>query len=237
MLEPQPAATVMIARENLGDIEIFMLRRSSRSTFMPDVFVFPGGRVEAQDATPRARERMTGSTPPPDASVVFAAVRETFEECGLLFATRALDAARLDGERERVLAGTLTFTEMLHELNTRVDAGALRYFSRWITPPVETRRFDTSFFVARAPKGQAARADACETHDGLWITPRDALARCAQGAFALIFPTIKHLERLSAFNSIDALLAYAANKPIQAVTPSAEAGRAFAIPPALEGVW
>jgi 8-oxo-dGTP pyrophosphatase MutT (NUDIX family) len=220
MTEPQPAATVMVARESNDGIEVFMLRRSSHSAFMPDVFVFPGGRVD-----------------PADSAHVFAAARETFEECGLLFAIPPLDFPAVSAARERLLARTLTFVELLEATGTFVDGDALRYFSRWITPPLETRRFDTHFFVARAPAGQAAQADAMETHDGIWIRPGDALDRAAAGTFRIIFPTIKHLERLREFDSIDALLAYTSEKTIAPVMPDVGDGRRLTIPPLLEGVW
>jgi 8-oxo-dGTP pyrophosphatase MutT (NUDIX family) len=236
-MEPQAAATVMIARESAGGIEVFMLRRSSRSAFMPDVFVFPGGRVEAQDGAAVARGLLAAAAPGVDPAWVFAAARETFEECGLLFAERVAEAAALAAARARVAAGELTFAALLGEFGTRVDAGALHYFSRWVTPPLEARRFDTHFFVARAPAGQAACADARETHDGIWIAPREALARRAAGSFALIFPTIKHLERIAAFASPDALLRYSAQKAVRTVMPEIDAQRALIIPPALEGVW
>jgi 8-oxo-dGTP pyrophosphatase MutT (NUDIX family) len=237
MMEPQAAATVMIGREASAGIEFFMLRRSSRSAFMPDVFVFPGGRVEAQDRTPAAQRQLAGATQAIDSACVYAAIRETFEESGLLFAARAVDEPALAKARVRVAARTCTFADMLDELDTRLDAAALRYFSRWVTPPLETRRFDTHFFVARAPAGQAARADAVETHDGVWITAGDALARFASGSFALIYPTIKHLERVAGFGTLDALLDYAARKPIHPIVPSAQDDRTFTIPAGLEGVW
>jgi 8-oxo-dGTP pyrophosphatase MutT (NUDIX family) len=236
MPEPQPATTVMIARHRRTTIEFYLLRRSSRSAFMPDVYVFPGGRIEPHDAAPRAREQLAGETNSPEPAWVYAAARETFEECGLLFASRPVDAPRLAEQRGRLLAGTTTFTELLDALDTGIDAAALRYFSRWITPSAEPRRFDTHFFVARAPDGQVASADAQETHDGQWIAPREALARSAAGDFALSLPTVKHLERVGAFDDIDALLAYAAQKPVRTVMPEPTDGR-FAIPAALEGAW
>jgi 8-oxo-dGTP pyrophosphatase MutT (NUDIX family) len=237
MIEPQAAATVMIGRDSRAGIEFFMLRRSSRSVFMPDVYVFPGGRVEAQDRSLAAR-RQADSTPlSPDPAYTYAAARETFEESGLLFAADPVDERALAAARRRILAGTHTFAELLDELDTHVDTDALRYFSHWVTPPFETRRFDTHFFVARAPVGQAALADASETYDGRWIVAAEALAGHANGTFALIYPTIKHLERLAAFPTLDLLLDYTARKSIHTVMPSIEPDRTFAIPPALEGVW
>jgi 8-oxo-dGTP pyrophosphatase MutT (NUDIX family) len=237
MTEPQPAATVMVARESNDGIEVFMLRRSSHSAFMPDVFVFPGGRVDPADSAPEALRRLAGTRGAVEPAHVFAAARETFEECGLLFAIPPLDFPAVSAARERLLARTLTFVELLEATGTFVDGDALRYFSRWITPPLETRRFDTHFFVARAPAGQAAQADAMETHDGIWIRPGDALDRAAAGTFRIIFPTIKHLERLREFDSIDALLAYTSEKTIAPVMPDVGDGRRLTIPPLLEGVW
>lgn len=240
MSEPQAAATVMIAREHDLGIELFMLRRNSRSAFMPDVFVFPGGRVEPGDAGSDAARRLSGAAATADAADaahVYAAARETFEECALLFATAPVDAGELAAARARLCGGIRSFADVLDELRVRIDARALQYFSRWITPPGEARRFDTRFFAARAPRAQVALADASETHDGVWIAPRAALARHAAGSFALILPTIKHLERVSAFDSVDALLAYAASKPIHPVMPDLDAAHAFRIPPALENVW
>jgi 8-oxo-dGTP pyrophosphatase MutT (NUDIX family) len=237
MLAPQPAATVMIARQNGEVPEFFMLRRNSRSAFMPDVFVFPGGRVEAGDTTAEACAQLDGAAAGIEPAWLYAAVRETFEECGLLFTDAVVAADALAAGRADVLAGTRRFAQVLADLGARIDASALRYFSRWITPPLESRRFDTHFFVARAPAGQIAQADARETHDGIWITPREALAQHAAGAFALIFPTIKHLERIAGFASIDALLAFAASKSVYAVMPHADGERGFAIPAAIEGLW
>jgi 8-oxo-dGTP pyrophosphatase MutT (NUDIX family) len=235
MDEPQTAATVMIARENESGIELFMLRRNSRSAFLPNVFVFPGGRLEAQDAAALA---LTADVAPPlDPVVVYAAARETFEECGLLFATKRTTNVQRAAARAGVLAGTHSFAELLIELGAQVDGRALRYFSRWITPPTEGRRFDTHFFVARSPADQVAQADAIETHDGLWISPSEALDRSMAEAFALSFPTIKHLERVRAFDSVETLLDYASSKPKQTVMPNVGADRTITIPAELEGIW
>ena len=116
------------------------------------------------------------------------------------------------------------------------DAGALTLFSHWITPPSEPRRYNTHFFFAAAPADQAALADADEMHDGIWIGPTRALEQYRNGTMHLVYPTIKHLERLANFDSIEAALAYAKSKPIVTIMP-ADAGEDFAIPPLLEGAW
>jgi len=106
-----------------------------------------------------------------------------------------------------------------------------------VTPPVESRRFDARFFVARAPLDQAAEADASETHDGRWIVPRVALDENRDGRMAMIFPTIKHLERLAVFDSVDAVMDYARTKDIIPVAPEVLARASFGLPPELEGKW
>ncbi len=260
------AATVILVR---SAFEVYLTRRSARSAFAPDAFVFPGGTIEEQDASAAARERTLGlddariarefraeispaleSTEPPiDAGVaralLVAALRELFEEAGVLLARtssgEALDAGELDraaiaAERERVRRGDLAFSEFLRSHDWYADANALSLFSHWITPRSEPRRYNTHFFLAVAPPDQAALADASETHDGVWIVPGDALARRTRDEMHLVYPTIKHLERLSAFDSVDAALAFARSKPIVTIMPN-ESAEDFEIPAALERVW
>jgi 8-oxo-dGTP pyrophosphatase MutT (NUDIX family) len=115
---------------------------------------------------------------------------------------------------------------------------ALVRFSHWITPPSEARRYDTHFFLAVAPPDQIARADASETHDGVWISPARALARFREGSMHLVYPTIKHLERLLPFESIDAVINFALSKPIVTIVPDpAPGGDGFVIAPELEHAW
>jgi 8-oxo-dGTP pyrophosphatase MutT (NUDIX family) len=260
------AATVILARPNL---EVYLARRSTGSAFAPNAFVFPGGTIESADASAAAQRRTLGleperlarefraeiasdlrsSEPPtePDAAraLLVAALRELFEEAGVLLARTAAmrpiaaDAAeweRVNDERARVRGGSLGFADFLDAHDWYADARELMLFSHWITPPSEPRRYNTHFFFAAAPPEQAALADAFEMHDGIWIAPSDALARHRRGEMHLVYPTIKHLERLSAFESLDAALRFARSKPIVTVMPNDTADD-FAIPPRLEGAW
>jgi 8-oxo-dGTP pyrophosphatase MutT (NUDIX family) len=188
MSAPRLAATVILARPSSNGFEVYLTRRSSRSGFAPDAYVFPGGTLEPQDGQP------------PDA-LRNAAVRELFEEAGV-----------------------------------RIGAAQLIAFSHWITPPSEPRRYDTHFFFARAPDDQVAQADAVETHDGIWISPADALRRYRDGLLHLVYPTIKHLERLCAFASLDEALEFARNKTIHTMCPT-DAGDSFEIPAEFENAW
>jgi 8-oxo-dGTP pyrophosphatase MutT (NUDIX family) len=257
------AATVILARPKF---EIYLARRSGGSTFAPNAFVFPGGTIAEQDASTAAQQRTLGlersriarefraaispdlaSSEPPvgvdDArALLVAAVRELFEEAGVLLA-RAADGHAIDrpwdemqAERALVQNGTVTFSDLLERHGWYADAQALTLFSHWITPPSEPRRYNTHFFFASAAADQAALADAFETHDGVWIAPADALERYRRGTMHLVYPTIKHLERLSAFASVEDAQAFARSKPVITIMPT-DAGEDFEIPQPLESAW
>jgi 8-oxo-dGTP pyrophosphatase MutT (NUDIX family) len=238
----------MLARETAGALEVFMLRRSARSAFLPEVFVFPGGAVDEDDRIV-ARSRLlrgdvstAGDREPSEPAFEVAALREAFEEAGILLAANpsgtpaTIDPERLRGARAALLAGEETFANLLAQLDVVLDARALWHFSRWITPPSEARRFDTHFYCCRAPLEQHGSSDEIETHDGLWIAPAEALRRNAAGTFPMIFPTIKHLESIAVFTTIERLAEYARTKPIRAVNPIVDESRRFSVPPEL-GAW
>ena len=270
MKELRKAATVILARPARNGLEIYLTRRSARSAFAPDAYVFPGGTVDAADGSEQALARTIGlqaerlsaqfsavsprelpnPLPPLDLvqarAVSFAALRELFEEAGVLVVCRAdgttvdaqmLGAPALHEERMRVCDGTLPFAAFLERHDWYADARALTLFSHWITPESEPRRYDTYFFVATVTADRAARADAVETHDGIWAAPATALARFHAGDLHLVYPTIKHLERLRAFASVEDLAAFAARKPILTILPTASPAEGFEMPAALEGVW
>jgi 8-oxo-dGTP pyrophosphatase MutT (NUDIX family) len=253
-------------------IEVFMLRRSEASHFVPDVYVFPGGTVDQGDLSEEALERACGveqeriaeqfraenepsfpapqGSPPPReaAGLLIAAVRELFEEAGVLLASTRdgvpladADLApyrdRLHAARGLVHAGQLPFAELLEEIDAYANARALTLFSHWITPPKFSRRYNAHFFLASALPDQAATADTIETHDGVWIAPREALERTRTGTFRMVYPTIKHVERLAQFDDVDALTAFAQLKRIISIMPDTPAEREFSMPASLEYAW
>ncbi|HTW86348.1 MAG TPA: hypothetical protein VMD91_19915 [Candidatus Sulfotelmatobacter sp.] len=236
--EIRDAATVIVAREGLDGPSVFMVRRHGKATFLPDRYVFPGGAVDPGDRA-LAASGLDGSAGQVDPAYVVTAARETFEEVGLLFADRPVAAEPLVAARRALLAGELDFAAVLTRLGVKLDAALLRYFSRWITPKDELapRRFDARFFVARMPEGQTAEADAAEVYDGAWYRPQDALDAHARGEIDLIFPTIKHLERIAPYRSVDELLAFAEVKTVTAIMPAVGADREFTIPRELENAW
>lgn len=264
------AATVMLLREAAGGLEVFMLRRSGRSPFAPDAFVFPGGAVDRNDVSVDGARRVLGLTlqtleaefrtvipaalPAPHeepdvdhcAGLLRAAMREVFEEAGILLARgrdckpvpplRVADPA-VQSLREELRAGRMHFDDVLERFDWYADACELALFSHWITPPTEPRRYNTYFFAARAPQEQAAVADRFETHDERWIAPAAALQEQQRGAMHLVYPTIKHLERLTAFETVDDVLDYARSKPILTIMPTTPPEEGFVMPESLEGAW
>ena len=242
MSDPGPeirdAATVIVGRDTSEGLQVFMVRRNARAVFLPDQYVFPGGRVDDADRDAAAR-RLRGSAGDLDPAYAMTAARETFEEVGLLFADRPVHLEELAGLRRALHAGEIAFSAVLEHFDVSVDASQLRYFSRWITPKAElaTRRFDARFFVARAPEDQVAEADATEVLDGRWIAPAEALAANARGEINLIFPTIKHLERIAPYRTVDDLLAFARTKTIVTVSPDVQPGPRFLLIPELENAW
>lgn len=252
----------MLLRPAACGIEVFMLRRSARSTFGADAYVFPGGTLDEQDFdavgcavgadAPRIdalfRSRASDALPldqPPlgereKRALPITALRELFEESGVLFAcTQRCDPITEwgagDPDRARLRSGEIRFVQFLESRNWLADVRPLELFSHWITPKSEPRRYNVSFFVARVPSGQHPVADAAETHDGIWISPARALNEHAKGRFALMYPTRKHLERLGAFGDVDSVMEFARSKPILSVLISEE--NDFSLPAALEGVW
>ncbi len=247
------AATVMLVRPAGASFEVFMLRRSQHSHFVPDAYVFPGGTVSETDLSERALARMHllshvidaqfRAKPAPESEVplaskreaaglLFAALRELFEESGVLFACDA----RGDASATAAPESRADFLDLLEAQDLYADARALTLFSQWLTPARFPTRYNTHFFLARARPDAVAAADAHETHDGLWISPADALARNGAGELYLVYPTIKHLQRIASFASVDDLLQFARTKPILALSPDT-VGDGFALPAPLEDAW
>lgn len=238
---PRPAATVVLLRERAPGFQLLLMRRNRSAGFVPGAYVFPGGRVDAQDADPVLVSRLERLTPreaaarlglpggdPPAIAYYLAAAREVFEEAAVLVARpggrflpdTTSGRARLVRLREQLLAGALGFTEVLDDLGVGIDGAALEYIAHWITPEAESRRYDTRFFAALAPAGSRSAPDPREMTDSLWLSPGEALDRHRTGRLPMIFPTIRTLERLSAFSTAEAVLAHYRTRDIPAIMPA-----------------
>lgn len=225
----QPAATVMIVRDGADGLEVFMMRRTGRATFAAGMYVFPGGRVDDVDHADEIEPFCRGLD---DASASeqlgiesgglafwVAAIRECFEEAGILLASRR-DGAPLEiGERDRheVHEGTLSMVELCRRDDLVLDLSTTEYVDHWITPMGEKRRFDTRFFVTDAPDDQEGVHDDKETVDSLWVRPDEALAMAAAGSLQILPPTHATLQWLSEFSTADD--AVAAGRRRRDITP------------------
>ena len=233
---PRPASTVVLLRP-ATPLEVFLVRRHDDVAFMGGAHVFPGGRVEEGDfitdpgllcdGVDGAAERMRDVSA--DTAVAFhvAAIRELFEEAGILLARRDGDVVAIDDEatvrfrdyREQLATGAVAMWELADRENVRLALDALAYFAHWVTPEIETRRFDTRFFAAVAPANQEAAHDEGETTHGEWLRPADAIARCLAGEIALPPPTWTTLRDLERFADVDAAMAWARTREVPRVQP------------------
>jgi recombination protein RecT len=228
----------MLVRATQSDeLEVYMARRSAQSSFMPDAYVFPGGALDAADATEQAVSRLDRAPESVEPEFAVAAIRELFEEAGILLAMREdgseLRPRDIAALREALAAGR-TFGEAAAHAGLRLRGAALFYYSRWVTPPDVKRRFDTRFFIASEPADQVATADAYEMHDGVWIRPSEAVQRGECGEWTLVFPTIRHLERLASLESLGALFEHARSRRPEPVMPSIGSDGMIRLP---EGAW
>jgi glyoxylase-like metal-dependent hydrolase (beta-lactamase superfamily II)/8-oxo-dGTP pyrophosphatase MutT (NUDIX family) len=196
-LVPRPAATLILLRDSAAGPEVLMLQRTQSAVFLGGAYVFPGGSLDEDDADPRILKRIRGDTGIPPAPYWVAAIRECFEEAGVLLLD-GVDARRAEGlmhYRKR------PFIELLVNEDLYIPANALAYYGHWITAPGRPRRFDTRFFLAVAPEGQAGSHDAVETVHDVWITPREALERGARNEIELVPATRTTLEDLKSFKT------------------------------------
>jgi len=244
---PRPAASVMLLRDGDGGPEVFMLRRHSDSDVLGGAYVFPGGKVDADDHDDEMMARIDTpaqvlhsaladpSLEPRGAAGYFVATcRETFEECGVLRAHET-DAALAHRAGAMAREG-LNFLELLQQLDLRLAISELTPWSRWITPRMATlmnKRFDTRFFVAMAPADQTARHDERETTEGLWQAPRRALERYWAREIELAAPQIMTLAHFSRFTCAADILSEARRRPPPTIEPNPrkiEGGRVVAYP-------
>jgi 8-oxo-dGTP pyrophosphatase MutT (NUDIX family) len=226
-----PASTVVLLR---GDypFEVFLVQRSDSIAFLGGAHVFPGGRVDPSDHIHDVDTTNIGSAisrmpdVPAEAAVAHsvAAVRELFEEAGVLLARplSAVSVDRLAAARRELLEGRITFADIIRRAHLHLALDELAYFAHWVTPEIEIRRFDTRFFIARAPEGQSPIHDQGETTHSEWVEPAVAIEHCRAGVISLPPPTWTTLQTLARFDSVDAVFDWALQKPIPRVQPRFE---------------
>ncbi|NYE50923.1 8-oxo-dGTP pyrophosphatase MutT (NUDIX family) [Spinactinospora alkalitolerans] len=224
-VEPRPAATVMLVREGAdpGGLEVYLLRRVSSMPFAPGAHVFPGGSVDRRDidhevrwAGPAPAEwaRRLGAAEPLARALVCAAVRETFEESGVLLAGASADevvsdtrGADWEADRTALIDHSLSFAEFLDRRDLVLRSDLLRPWSQWITPLAEVRRYDTRFFAAVLPEGQQTRDVGGEADHVAWMRPAEAIEGWRSGAMAMLPPTVSSLKDLAAYATLPGVMA------------------------------
>jgi 8-oxo-dGTP pyrophosphatase MutT (NUDIX family) len=225
---PRPAATILLLRDGPAGLEVFMVVRHHAIDFASGALVFPGGRVEEDDHALAAR--LDAQQPGHATAFRIAAIRETFEECGVLLArlrgSKALvDAATLkrveDRHRAALNAGKVSFEMVLEEAGLEPAPDVLAHFAHWITPAHQPKRYDTQFFLAAAPPEHLAVHDGTEAVESVWITPAQALADTEAGRFKLVFATAKNLEKLSRWKTVAEALAATQRVAVVTVLPRA----------------
>ncbi len=225
--EPKPAATIVLMRDGASRMEVLLLKRHRSSGFVPGAYVFPGGRTDEGDADPALLAWVANfHAADVPAHFWFAAVREVFEEAGVLLArdTRGdwVADATVDAMqtlRLALLDEQATLHDVLTRCDCRIDFGDVVYFAHWITPLPEPRRYDTRFFAARLPATREVRPDPREMTDAVWLTPAEALARFSRGQLSMVFPTVRTLEQLVEFATTEDALAALRDRDVEPVMP------------------
>jgi 8-oxo-dGTP pyrophosphatase MutT (NUDIX family) len=233
---PRDAATVVLLRDGAAGVEAYCLRRQRSMAFAAGMYVFPGGSVDPRDAevdtygwvgpAPAAWAGVLTTSEPLARALVCAAVRETFEESGVLLAGSDADTVVADtsgddweADRRALIARDLAFGEFLTRRGLVLRADLLRAWTHWITPEVEPHRFDTRFFVAALPTGQVTRELHEEADKVEWVPAALAVDRAAAGTMAMMPPTLITVAEMSAHRTVAEVLAAAAERDIRPIMP------------------
>jgi 8-oxo-dGTP pyrophosphatase MutT (NUDIX family) len=224
----KPAATVLLVRDaDAGGVEVFMLRRTFNAAFASGMFVFPGGKVDDVDGVDEIAELCDGLTDAHASALLgiangglaywVACIRECFEEAGVLLARHEstgdvvrfddeATAQRFEVERENIHDGSVALLDLCKREGLHLTTDDIHYVSHWITPMGEKRRFDTRFFIARAPQAQEPLHDDGETIESFWISPQEAIERAHEKDLMLMPPTKANIEFLLPYKTADEVL-------------------------------
>jgi 8-oxo-dGTP pyrophosphatase MutT (NUDIX family) len=232
---PRPASTVILLRDAEPGPQVYLLRRTASMAFAAGMSVFPGGRVDPEDAAvadawagpaPAEFAARMGCSAEVAVAFVAAAVRETFEESGVLLAGPSADSVVADtsgddwdAERIALEGRSLSFADFLHGRGLVLRADLLGVWAHWITPEFEPRRYDTRFFVAALPAGQKTRDVSGESDEVVWLGPQDAVRLVDAGEMAMLPPTYVCCSEIAAYQTVHQVLAASREREIRTILP------------------
>jgi 8-oxo-dGTP pyrophosphatase MutT (NUDIX family) len=222
---PRPAATIILVRDGEFGLEVLMVRRNKKLEVAADALVFPGGAMEGDDRGFISVPEGENDHEENDHSVALpvAAVRETFEEAGILLVRRSGDEQLIGADqagellaryRQAQPEGVNSFHDMIRREGLELAIDLLVPTVRWITPEIRPKRYDTHFFICPSPYGQIARHDGSETVNAFWITPEAALEGADDGRYLILLPTLRSLASLQAAHNVAAAIDVARSKPV-----------------------
>ena len=227
-----PAATILLCNDRPEGIEVFMVVRHHQIDFASGALVFPGGKVSHEDSLPEVEALCDGLDTVSEGHLKFmiAAIREAFEESGVLLARQNGSSdligpealAPLDHYRDPLAKGDQSLLEFLQKENLRFALDKLKHYAHWITPDNMPKRFDTYFYIADAPEGQVAMHDGSESVDSVWITAQQLLKEADDGKWTIIFPTRCNIELLATQSTIKDMNAWCDDHGIVTVLPTFE---------------
>ncbi len=238
---PVPAATILMLRDGKDGLEVFMVVRHHKIDFATGALVFPGGKVEDTDVEARGFCDGINGLDDIELGLQVGAIREAFEECGILLARDSTTGDLVSGDRVTELepyrnhlhSGEVGIARFLETENLRLACDLLQPYAHWITPDMMPKRFDTRFYLAVAPEDHVAVHDGHESVDSVWISPQAALEAARNGLYTIIFPTRLNVEMLATSDSVVQAMQAAQTRPIVCVTPWTESrdnGRYICIP-------
>ncbi len=227
---PVPAATILMLRDTSPGLEVFMVVRHHQIDFASGALVFPGGKVDPGDSEVHRYCDGTDDFDAQETALRAGAIREAFEECGILLArdsksgslVTAERLARVEHYRDPLNQAEISLVDFLSSESLTLACDLLQPYAHWITPEMMPKRFDTHFYLARAPEDHLALHDGHESVDSVWISPSDALAGADTGQYTVIFPTRLNLQMLAESHSVEEALEMAAARSIVPVLPWVE---------------
>lgn len=224
---PKLSATILLLRD-APKLQVLMVKRHYQIDFASGALVFPGGKARDEDTSEAWKDHSTGGFAKENRSARIAAIREAFEESGILIATNSdtentfidkATLARLDPMRSAIDKEEASFLELISTNGLQLPLEKLVHYGHWITPVMMPKRFDTHFYIATTPPNQIAAHDGRETTDAVWLNPNDALEMEAAKKATIIFPTRMNLKKLCQASSVDHAMNIFSNQPVVTVEP------------------